>query len=100
MLLKYAHFPFYIRIPSSEIRLLLNWRKDNFFFGTREKMELALESPLASFEDQQYDGVSALFANESDHMPCLLSFESSDVRYFIRSNAVSQILHVNSIFRQ
>ncbi|CAA3005865.1 putative cyclin-D6-1 [Olea europaea var. sylvestris] len=56
-------------------------------------MELALESPLASFEDQQYDGVSALFANESDHMPCLLSFESSDVRFFIRSNAVSQILH-------
>ncbi|XP_022845254.1 putative cyclin-D6-1 [Olea europaea var. sylvestris] len=50
-------------------------------------MELALENPLASFEDQQYDDVSALFANESDHMPCLLSFKSSDLRFSIRSHA-------------
>ncbi|CAA2935297.1 cyclin-D6-1 isoform X2 [Olea europaea subsp. europaea] len=51
-------------------------------------MELALENPLASFEDQQYDDVSALFANESDHMPCLLSFKSSDLRFFIRRHAL------------
>ncbi|KAL2473289.1 putative cyclin-D6-1 [Forsythia ovata] len=56
-------------------------------------MELALENPLASFEDHQYDSVSALFANESDHMPCLISFKSSDLRFFIRRHAVSQIFH-------
>ncbi|CAI9772863.1 unnamed protein product [Fraxinus pennsylvanica] len=56
-------------------------------------MDPALENPLASFEDQQYDSVSALFANESDHMPCPLSFKSSDLRCFIRRHAVSQIFN-------
>lgn len=70
------------------------------FLPPKGKMELALENPLASFEDQQYDDVSALFANESDHMPCLLSFKSSDLRFFIRRHAVSQIFNVNSLSRK
>lgn len=65
-----------------------------------KKMELDLQNPLTSYEDLQYDGVPYLFANESDHMPCLLSFESSDLRFPIRRSAFSLISHVNSTFKK
>ncbi|GFP83961.1 cyclin-d6-1 [Phtheirospermum japonicum] len=50
-------------------------------------MELDLQNPLTSYEDLQYDGVAALFSNESDHAPSLLSVESSDLRFSIRRSA-------------
>ncbi|KAK6149835.1 hypothetical protein DH2020_017360 [Rehmannia glutinosa] len=57
-------------------------------------MELDLQNPLTCYnEDLQYDVVTSLFSNESDHMPCLLSFESSDLRLSIRRRALSLISH-------
>ncbi|KAK4439258.1 putative cyclin-D6-1 [Sesamum alatum] len=54
-------------------------------------MELDLQNPLTT---HQYDGVPSLFANESDHMPCLLSFQASDFRCSIRRTALSLISQV------
>ncbi|KAI3456358.1 hypothetical protein Pfo_013021 [Paulownia fortunei] len=62
-------------------------------------MELDLQNPLTSYEDLQYDGVPSLFANESDHMPCLLSFEESDLRFSIRRSALSLISHAKFSYK-
>ncbi|KAL7088817.1 hypothetical protein ACP275_13G151300 [Erythranthe tilingii] len=57
-------------------------------------MELDLQNPLTSYEDLQYDAVSSLFSNESDHMSSsLLSFDSSDSRFSIRRSAVALLSH-------
>ncbi|XP_073158222.1 putative cyclin-D6-1 [Henckelia pumila] len=53
-------------------------------------MELDLQNPLTI---HQYDGVPSLFANESQHMPCLLSFQSSESRFTIRRRALALISH-------
>lgn len=53
-------------------------------------MELDLQNPLTF---QQYDGVLSLFANESEHMPCLISFQSSESRFTIRRRALALISH-------
>ncbi|KAL3644402.1 hypothetical protein CASFOL_012334 [Castilleja foliolosa] len=56
-------------------------------------MELNLQNPLTSHEDLQYDGVSALFSNESDHSPSLLSVDSSDFRFSVRRSVFSLLSH-------
>ncbi|KAL3627624.1 hypothetical protein CASFOL_028987 [Castilleja foliolosa] len=56
-------------------------------------MELNLQNPLTSHDDLQYDGVSALFSNESDHSPSLLSVVSSDFRFSIRRSVFSLLSH-------
>ncbi|KAL0398683.1 UNVERIFIED_CONTAM: putative cyclin-D6-1 [Sesamum radiatum] len=57
-------------------------------------MELDLQNPLTAHQDLQYDGVPSLLANESDHMPSLLSFHGSDFRCSIRRTALSLISQV------
>ncbi|XP_020554035.1 putative cyclin-D6-1 isoform X2 [Sesamum indicum] len=57
-------------------------------------MELDLQNPLTTHQDLQYDGVPSLFANESDHMPSLLSFHASGFRCSIRRTALSLISQV------
>lgn len=64
-----------------------------------EQEELDLRNPLTVSHDLQYDGVSSLFANESDHMPRLLSFDSFELRLSIRRTALSLISQVNSTFQ-
>ncbi|KAL8467860.1 hypothetical protein ACS0TY_031199 [Phlomoides rotata] len=53
-------------------------------------MELDLQNPL----DVLYDAVPSLFVVESDHMPSLPSFDSSDLRFSIRRTALSLVSHV------
>ncbi|XP_073059974.1 putative cyclin-D6-1 [Primulina eburnea] len=53
-------------------------------------MELDLQNPWTI---QQYDGVPSLFANESEHMPCLISFPSSELRFTVRRRALALISH-------
>ncbi|KAL0442848.1 UNVERIFIED_CONTAM: putative cyclin-D6-1 [Sesamum latifolium] len=60
----------------------------------KRKMELDLQNPLTTHQDLQYYGVPSLFANESDHMPSLLSFHASDFRCSIRRTALSLISQV------
>ncbi|KAK4399035.1 putative cyclin-D6-1 [Sesamum angolense] len=57
-------------------------------------MELDLQNPFTTHHDLQYDGLPSLFANESDHMPSLLSFHASDFRCSIRRTALSLISQV------
>ncbi|KAM7506152.1 hypothetical protein LguiB_005056 [Lonicera macranthoides] len=52
-------------------------------------MEFDLENPLTSLKEHQGDTIPALFATESDHMPSLLSFKSSDSLSSIRTEAIS-----------
>lgn len=63
-------------------------------------MELDLQNPFTICEDLQYDGVRSLFANESDHMPCLLSFQSSHSRSSIRRCALALLSQVTSFNSQ
>lgn len=53
--------------------------------------QLDLQHPLTVYQDLHYDVVLSLFANESDHMPHLLSFHPSDSRFSIRRTALSLI---------
>ncbi|XP_059623590.1 putative cyclin-D6-1 [Cornus florida] len=54
-------------------------------------MEFDLENPLMSFQEHQFDTISRLFANESDHMPSL-SFKGSNFLASVRQEAISLIL--------
>ncbi|XP_047943861.1 putative cyclin-D6-1 [Salvia hispanica] len=55
-------------------------------FSQEKKMEQELD-----LQNPHYDDVSSLFANESDHMSLLLSFDPSDSRFSIRRTALSLI---------
>lgn len=62
-------------------------------------MEFELEDPLTSFEEQQSDTISNLFASESDHMPSqnfLSSLMDSDFHVSLRSEAISYMSQVIS----
>ena len=57
-------------------------------------MELNLEDPLASFEENQACTILELFASESDHMPSPKCLSSTDFHVSFRCEAVSLILQV------
>lgn len=60
-------------------------------------MEFELENPLTSFTEHQSDTIPFLFSNESDHMPSTITFQSNDIRFSIRRQAISLILQVEKI---
>ncbi|XP_015063619.1 putative cyclin-D6-1 isoform X2 [Solanum pennellii] len=62
-------------------------------------MEFDLQNPLTGFEEYHFDAVSALFANESDHMPSFLDFKSTDVRFSLRRHSVFLISQVQSSYK-
>ncbi|XP_049382064.1 putative cyclin-D6-1 [Solanum stenotomum] len=62
-------------------------------------MEFDLQNPLTGFEEYHFDSVSALFANESDHMPLFLDFKSTDVRFSLRRHSVFLISQVQSSYK-
>ncbi|CAN4078236.1 unnamed protein product [Withania somnifera] len=62
-------------------------------------MEFDLETPLTGCEEHQFDGVSALFATESDHMPSFLAFESTDIRFSLRRHSFSLVSQLQSSYK-
>ncbi|KZV20516.1 hypothetical protein F511_21030 [Dorcoceras hygrometricum] len=60
-------------------------------------MELDLHNPLTI---HQFDGgVLSLFANESEHMPSPISFQSSELRFAVRRRAISLISHAKFSYK-
>ncbi|KAE7995555.1 hypothetical protein FH972_000336 [Carpinus fangiana] len=62
-------------------------------------MEFELEDPVTSFEEQQSDKISNLFASESDHMPSqnfLSSLMDSDFHGSLRCEAISYMSQFTS----